>query len=228
MSKAYEVMTHALATCAPDETVARVAEIMRQRDIGDVLIVEEGKLKGIVTDRDLATQGLTGADDPLTTPIHKFMSDKIVTGEAGWNLEQVARVMAKHQVRRLPIVEDGQLVGIVSLADVALHEDRKDIVTKSLQAVSMPARGSASVTSGAGKALMGFAVGALATTVMAWLTWNRSGQTLRRDVAKSAFYHSAQQAMSLARDKVGEAAASKSARNLRKKLRTNLVDLSAQ
>ena len=74
MSKAYEVMTHALATCAPDESVANVAAIMRDRDIGNVLVVEDGNLRGIVTDRDLALQALTGRDDPLLTPIQKFMS----------------------------------------------------------------------------------------------------------------------------------------------------------
>ena len=59
MLKAYEVMTHALATCTPDASVAEVAAIMRDRDIGDVLIVEDNKLRGIVTDRDLALQALT-------------------------------------------------------------------------------------------------------------------------------------------------------------------------
>ncbi len=64
MLKAYEVMTHPLATCAPEASVTDVAATMRDRDIGDVLIVEDGKLHGIVTDRDLALQALTGQDDP--------------------------------------------------------------------------------------------------------------------------------------------------------------------
>ena len=69
MLKAYEVMTHPLAMCAPDASVTDVAATMRDRDIGDVLIVEDGKLRGIVTDRDLTLQGLTGQDDPRQTPI---------------------------------------------------------------------------------------------------------------------------------------------------------------
>ena len=141
MSKANEVMTHALATCAPDASVADVAAIMRDRDIGNVLIVEDGKLRGIVTDRDLALQALTGKDDPLQTPIQKFMSTKLVTGDADWSLEHVARTMARHQIRRLPIVQDDQLVGIVSLGDVARYENRKNVVTKSLRAISTPANG---------------------------------------------------------------------------------------
>src|SRR3972149_1955931 len=123
MLKAHEVMTNALATCAPDASVAHVAAIMRDRDIGDVLIVEDGKLRGIVTDRDLTLQALTGQDDPKQTPIRKYMSTKVVTGEPAWDLEQVASVMAKHQIRHLPIVQDGKLVGIVSLGDVARRGD---------------------------------------------------------------------------------------------------------
>jgi CBS domain-containing protein len=228
MLKAYEVMTHALATCAPDESVAHVAAIMRDRDIGNVLVVEDGKLRGIVTDRDLALHALTGKDDPLKTPIHKFMSAQVVTGESTWSLEQVAKIMAKHQIRRLPIVQDGQLVGIVSLGDVALREDRKGVVTKSLQAISTPSVISASRRSVPVGALLGFSLAALATTVVGWLTWNHSGQAVRKQMVKSEFYHTVQQAVSAARVKVDEAASSKPVRNLRLKVHTNLKDLSAQ
>src|SRR5512133_2764933 len=182
MSKANEVMTHALATCAPDASVAHVAAIMRDRDIGDVLIVEDGKLRGIVTDRDLALQALTGKDDPLQTPISKFMSTEVVTGETEWSLERVAKVMARHQIRRVPIVQDGQLVGIVSLGDVARHENRKDVVTKSLQAISSPAGIPVSRRSGLGGAFIGAALAGLATAMVAWLSWTHSGQTLRKQI----------------------------------------------
>jgi len=172
MSRAYEVMAHALATCAPDESVAHVAAIMRDRNIGNVLIVEDGNLRGIVTDRDLALQALTGRDDPLQTPIHKFMSTEVVTGNATWSLEQVATVMARHQIRRLPIVQDGELVGIVSLGDVARNEGRKDVVAKSLQAISTPVELSVSRRSGRRGALISYALAAFATAMVVWYTWN--------------------------------------------------------
>ena len=73
MLNAYDVMTHTLATCAPDANLAHVTAIMRDRDIGNVLVVEDGKLLGIVTDRDLALQALTGRDDPF-----RLLSDRIV------------------------------------------------------------------------------------------------------------------------------------------------------
>jgi CBS domain-containing protein len=231
MLKAYEVMTHPLATCAPDTNVTDVAAIMRDRDIGDVLIVEDGKLRGIVTDRDLTLQALTGQDDPTQTPIHKYMSTKVVTGEPGWDLEQVINVMAKHQIRRLPIVQDGKLVGIISLGDVARYEDQNHVVAKSLQAISEPAGVSSYEhlrRGGVLTAMVALAMAAVAATVMAWLTWNHSGQALRKQIAGSDAYHTARDVMSAARDKVDEAASSKQMRDLRRDVGAKITDLSAQ
>jgi CBS domain-containing protein len=231
MLKAYEVMTHPLATCAPDANVTDVAATMRDRDIGDVLIVEDGKLRGIVTDRDLTLQALTGQDDPRETPVRKYMSTTVVTGEPAWDLDQVTRVMAKHQIRRLPIVQDGKLVGIISLGDVARYEDQNHVVAKSLQAISEPTGISSYERLGRGGALAAvaaLAMAAMATTVMAWLTWNHSGQTLRKQIADSEVYHTALDAMSAARDKVDEVATSKQMRDLRHDVGAKITDLSAQ
>lgn len=229
MYTAYEVMTRALATCAPDASVAHAAAIMRDRDIGTVLIVDDGELHGIVTDRDLALHALTGEDNPLETPVRKFMTPQVVTGESGWSLEQVAEMMARHQVRRLPIMHDGRLAGIISLGDLALYEDRKDVVTKSLQAVSTPSGLAAPWRAARGSALIGLALVALAAaTTIAWLTGNRRGRALRKQVAKTKLYRTAQHAVDAARDTVEEAASSRPVRDLSRQLRSNLKDLSAQ
>ena len=222
MLKAYDVMTHALATCTPEASVAQVAVIMRDRDIGNVLVVEDNTLRGIVTDRDLALQALTSQDDVQQTPIRKYMTTQLVTGEATWNLEKVAGIMAKHQIRRLPIVEAGQLVGIVSLGDVARHIARQDVVAKSLQAISAPTDISIANRPSGGRALVGSALATLATA-MAWLVWNRSGQAFRKQLAKSDLYHTAQHALSVARDTVDEAASSKAVRNARHKENSRIV-----
>lgn len=227
MLRAYDVMTHALATCTPEARVAEVAAIMRDRDIGNVLVVEDNTLRGIVTDRDLALQALTSQDDVQQTPVRQYMTTQLVTGEATWNLEKVAEIMAKHQIRRLPIVEAGQLVGIVSLGDVARHIARQDVVAKSLQAISAPTNISIANRPSGGRALVGFALATLATA-MAWLVWNRSGQAFRKQLAKSDLYHTAQHALSVARDAVAEAASSKSVRNARREVNSTLAELAAQ
>lgn len=226
MLKTSEVMTHELVICAPEESVANVVALMRDRDIGNVLVVENGKLRGIVTDRDLALQALTGKDDPLETPVRKFMSTKVVTGKAEWSLEQAARSMAKHQIRRLPIVQDGQLVGIISLGDIARYEERKGVVTKSLQAISAPVGISAPNPVGRGGALLGFAVAASATILMGWLNWSHSGQALTKQIEASKLYHTTRRAVSAAFDKAVEAASGGPVHNQHLQMRSHINDLS--
>jgi CBS domain-containing protein len=230
MLKAFEVMTRPLATCAPDASVADVAAIMRDRDIGDVLIVEDGKLRGIVTDRDLTLHALTGQEDLRQTPISQYMSTKIVTGESTWDLAQVSSVMAEHQIRRLPIMQDGKLVGIISLGDVARYEDQNHVVAKSLQAISEPQGISFSAGLGRGGVLTAVAALAMAAvaTTLAWLTWNHSGQMLRKQIADSEVYHTALVALSAARDKVDEAASSKQMRDFQHEVGVKVNDLAAQ
>ena len=230
MLKAFEVMSRPLATCAPDTNVTDVAAIMRDRDIGDVLIVEDGKLRGIVTDRDLTLQALTGQDDPRQTPVSKYMSSKVVTGESTWDLTQVSSVMAKHQIRRLPIVQDGKLVGIISLGDVARYEDQNHVVAQSLQAISEPQGVTFSAGMGRGGAVATVAALAVAVvaTTLAWLTWNHSGQALRKQISDSEAYHTALDALSAARDKVDEAASSKQVRDFRHEVGVKVNDLAAQ
>ena len=231
MLKAHEVMTRPLATCTPDASVAEVAAIMRDRDIGNVLIVEDGKLRGIVTDRDLTLQALTGHDDPQQTPVRKYMITKIVTGESTWDLAQVSSVLAKHQIRRLPIMQDGKLVGIISLGDVARYEDQNHVVAKSLQAISEPLGFSSSLRfgrSGLMTAVTAFAMAAMATTAFAWLTWNQSGQALRKQISDSEAYHTALDALSVARDKVDDVATSKQVRDFRHDVNVKVNDLTAQ
>ncbi len=228
MLKAYEVMTHALATCSPDASVSHVAAMMRDRDIGNVLIEENGKLVGIVTDRDLALRALPGEDDPSHTPISRFMNTRIITGDADWTIEKVSRTMAEHQIRRLPIVRDGKLVGIISLGDVAMQNGRKNSVNRLLQAISAPATISFSAGSSRIGTWIALLLVALATAMAAWLTWNSSGQAVRKQMAKSDLYRTSREAVSNARGKIDEVASSKPVRDLEKQIRSNINNLSTQ
>jgi CBS domain-containing protein len=228
MSKAYEVMTQSLATCSPDDNAAHAASIMLERDIGDVLVVEQGKLRGIVTDRDLALHTLTNHSDPHSLPVRNIMCDKLIVGNPDWSMGRVARTMAKHQIRRLPIVEDGQLMGIISLADIARNENRRGVIANSLKAISSPmvesnANGKAHIGT-----IVGLGIAALTSSALIFLTWNRSGKELSKQVADTRLYHSTQQAVESVKDKVDEAASSKAAKNFRQRMRSNMKDLSYQ
>jgi len=228
MSKAYEVMTQSLATCPPEATVAHVAVLMRDRDVGDVLVMENDRLLGIVTDRDLVIHGLTNGNDPHQTPVRNLMSSKVITGNCDWSTEKIVKTMSKYQIRRLPIMDDDQVVGIISLGDIAKYEHNRNLVSKSLRSISadpVEPKTNGRIQTGA---LLGLGLVALTSTAIAMLTWNRSGKELSKQVADTKIYHSAQQAVSSARDKVDEAASSKTARDFRQQLQSNMKELSYQ
>jgi CBS domain-containing protein len=114
-----EAMTANPAAVTPDTTVQEAARLMKSEDVGALPIVDDGRIIGVVTDRDLSIRVVAearGAD----TPVREVGSKDIVTIDPQQSLEEAARLMAEHQVRRLPVVEeDGRLVGVLAQADVA-------------------------------------------------------------------------------------------------------------
>jgi CBS domain-containing protein len=114
-----KAMTSNPTAITPDTTVQEAARLMKSEDVGALPIVEDGRLTGVVTDRDLAIRGIAEGRGAETT-VRELASKDIVTIEAQQSLEEAARLMAEHQVRRLPVVEeDGRLVGMLAQADVA-------------------------------------------------------------------------------------------------------------
>ena len=136
MLQARDVMTESLIDCSPQDTVAQAAKLMRNRKTGDVLVTDEGKLIGILTDRDIAIRVTAKSLDPDQVLVRDVMSTRVRTGEPNWDLDKIAKEMGKHQIRRLPIAENGVTIGIVSLSDVALHNDHKSHVAKTLKEIS--------------------------------------------------------------------------------------------
>ena len=129
-------MTESLINCSPTVTVAKAAKLMRDRKTGDVLVTDEGKLVGIVTDRDIAVRVTAKSLDPRQVLVRDVMSAHVQTGEPSWDLDKIAKTMGKHQIRRLPIAENGVAVGMVSLSDVARHNNHKSHVAQSLKEIS--------------------------------------------------------------------------------------------
>lgn len=232
MSKAFEIMTRSLATCQPDDSAIKVAKIMKERDIGDVLVVEDGKLLGIVTDRDLAVNALSDGDDLGASPVSRFMTRNLITGTANWGLNKIAKTMAKHQVRRLPIIENGEVVGIISLGDIARHYTRKDIITDSLKTISRPNNASALLQDGSLGKWLGIGLLGLSAGAAYWLTMSYSGQEFRKQIVHSKPYNTAKHTIGVAGvkmlDKVNEAASSKEVKNLRRQVKSNLKGISSQ
>ncbi|MCG1008493.1 CBS domain-containing protein [Salinicoccus sp. ID82-1] len=119
--KASDIMTTEIVTCSPKTTIKEVAKKLRELSIGSLPIVEDNKLKGIVTDRDIVVRGVAG-EVSMDSPVHQVMSSDVKTGTKDLSIEEVADLMAVHQIRRLPIVEKDRMVGIISLGNVAVDE----------------------------------------------------------------------------------------------------------
>jgi len=185
MMKAYDVMTRALASVPPQTPVAKVASMMRDLNIGDVLVMDEGKLRGIVTDRDLTINVLTnGAKSDA--PVERYMSTDVVTGAPDWSLAQVADVMGKHQIRRLPIVENDNVIGIVSLGDVALHTTQRETVAKSLKNISEVTRDAFDTATPLTKFVSIAIPVALGAAVLIFAN-TKSGQRVRKQIEATDF-----------------------------------------
>jgi CBS domain-containing protein len=121
-----DVMTSDPCTIDADKSVAYAAKMMRDEDVGLAPIVEGDKLIGMLTDRDIAIRVVADGRDPDQVTVGEVASKQVVTIDPQQELDEALRIMAKHQVRRLPVVEeDGRLVGVVAQADVAREGDDK-------------------------------------------------------------------------------------------------------
>jgi CBS domain-containing protein len=116
-----EIMKRApdLVTCAPTDSVMDAAKKMERHNVGCVLITEGGRLKGILTDRDITLSVVAKGKVPGDTRVRDVMHTHVLTGGPDWDLLQATQLMAEKKIRRLPIQSNGTLEGFVSLADLA-------------------------------------------------------------------------------------------------------------
>ena len=120
--KVRDIMTPDPVGVYYDQTLAETARVMRDGGVGAVLVVNGETLSGVVTDRDLVVRGLAEGAGP-DSPVGPLCSAKLVGVEAEANVAEAERLMGENAVRRLPVVDAGQIVGIVSIGDLAASED---------------------------------------------------------------------------------------------------------
>ncbi|AQS66067.1 CBS domain-containing protein [Streptomyces pactum] len=118
-----DIMTGDPVTVEPQTSVTAVARIMRDRDLGAVLVTDGDRLRGLVTDRDLVVRSVAEGGDPEQTTVAGACSDEVVTVRPDDELNHAVELMREHAVRRVPVVDDGRPVGIVSLGDLAMERD---------------------------------------------------------------------------------------------------------
>jgi CBS domain-containing protein len=123
-----EIMTRDPRTTQADDPVIEAARIMRDDDIGDVIVVEDGSLAGIVTDRDIAVRGVAEGRDPGSTPVREVFTSGVTTIEPGASVDDALRKMRQADIRRLPVVDGDRPVGILSLGDLAVEREPDSVL----------------------------------------------------------------------------------------------------
>ncbi len=125
-----EIMTAGVITADEGDEVLEVAKLMRDRGVGSVVICDpEGGPAAMITDRDVAVR--VAADDlKLSEPAGRHASRPLITGQPEMDLEEAAAKMVQHRVRRLPVVEGGELVGIVTLDDIAVRTGNLEVAQR--------------------------------------------------------------------------------------------------
>jgi len=138
-----DVMSKDLTCCTPSDSAQTAAKLMKDRGVGSLPVVSDGagkRLEGIVTDRDLCCTVVAGAQLAEAVRVAEVMTTKAVVCAPDETLEECERLMQKHQVRRIPVIDaQGRCIGIVAQADIALHAPA-ELVAKTLAEVSKSLR----------------------------------------------------------------------------------------
>lgn len=122
MATVRDVMTAGPIVLQRDQSIADAARAMRDNAVGSVLVVDGDKLCGLVTDRDIVVRALAESADP-SSPIGSVCTPHLVAVEAADDAAQALQVMQANAVRRLPVMDQGRIVGMVSIGDLAVGQD---------------------------------------------------------------------------------------------------------
>jgi len=117
--KVDDVMVEDIVTVDSDATVMEAVELMNKHEIGCLIVTRKEKAVGIVTERDFLKRVLAESRDPKKTKVRQIMSKPLIFGEPDMDIEDAARLMFRKKIKKLPVVENGRLLGLVTLTDLA-------------------------------------------------------------------------------------------------------------
>jgi len=137
--KISEIMTKDVICLSVNDTVERAAELMKEYNVGSIPVnTEDRGVVGIVTDRDIILRCVAEGKDIKKLNIRDIMTSNPVLGDENIDVNDATRIMSERQIRRLPIISNDQLVGMVSLGDLALEPKLKQETTEALSEISVP------------------------------------------------------------------------------------------
>ena len=130
------LMSRDVVTVSPKEPATVAARMLARYNIGALPVAENGRLQGMITDRDIAVRCVAAGRDPEQTPVGEIMTGRVVSAAPGDDAEEAARCMAREQIRRLPVVERGCVVGMLSLGDLSVNDRMKMEASACLSEIS--------------------------------------------------------------------------------------------
>jgi len=138
MKTVKDVMTSNIRVCAPHDSITTAAQIMRDVDCGSVPVCEGKKVVGVITDRDIVINVIADGKDASQVHCHDCMTTDVVTCSSTTDVHEAARLMAQHQIRRIPVVDNGELVGICAIGDLAKENIYVNEAGAALSEISEP------------------------------------------------------------------------------------------
>ena len=133
--KIRDVMTPHPKTVSPNDTIQTAAQVMQSEDTGAVPVVNNGRVLALVTDRDIVVR-VVAEGGSLSSPVGSIATKSIVCATPEMSTSEASELMSEHQIRRLPVVENDRLVGIVSIGDLAVKDGKDSRWGDTLQSIS--------------------------------------------------------------------------------------------
>lgn len=136
--KVKDIMTRNVAYVKPDATVFDAASLMQQYNVGSVPVCDQNGVVGIVTDRDIVVRNISKGSNPKSTPVSSIMTTNVTTVSPDTDVGTLGAIMSEKQVRRVPVVDNNNLVGIVALGDLAVDYRFDTEASEALTEISRP------------------------------------------------------------------------------------------
>lgn len=135
-----DIMSDNIVSLSSEDSIERAAQMMKQFDVGSIPVCSQEKLVGMVTDRDIILRSVATGTNGNKQKISEVMTSNPVTGNPDMDVHDAAKIMSDEQIRRLPIVQNNNLVGIVSLGDISVEPILQDNAEEALRNISEPAK----------------------------------------------------------------------------------------
>jgi CBS domain-containing protein len=138
--KVKDIMTKNVSYVNPLTTVTETAQLMQKHNVGSIPVCDQSGVVGIVTDRDIVVRSVAHGTDPHTLTVKDVMTSDVSSVSPDTDVDEITDMMSKHQIRRLPVVENNRIVGMVSLGDMATSMDFTMEASDALTEISKPSR----------------------------------------------------------------------------------------